>query len=608
MCGIFGYVGEEISVSSILKGLSRLEYRGYDSCGIAGIRQNKKSLFVKKKAGKISFLQKALKNSLKFSLCISHTRWATHGASTQKNAHPHLDCKKEIAVVHNGIIENYHQLKEKLLKEGHCFLSLTDTEVIAHLIEKYKKTMSFKEAVGKTVHLLRGSFAFAALSLKEDYMVVAKKDSPLILGLTERGNFVASDIPALLKFTKEVIYLEDGNIGLLYPDKIKISDFTGKTIKARPQRIKFSLQETHKDKYPHYMLKEIFQQQDILGNLFSLYAHGLGAVIPKLDKILNKISLNKILITGCGTAYHAGYAGKYLLEKYAGLNVEIDTSSEFRYRKFPLDKNTLLIAISQSGETADTLAAVREAKKKGATILSICNTLTSTLARESSIIIPTYAGIEVSVASTKAYTAQLFCVYILTLYLARVRRKISPKKYNSLIKELSHLSYYYRCIFNHLKKIKTTARKFAKFGSFLFLGRGINYPSALEGALKLKEISYIPAEGYPAGEMKHGPIALIDEYRAVVCITPQGLLYEKMLSNMQEIKARKGKILGLITEGDNCALKLCDEVVYLPRLKEEDISPLVVAPILQLFAYYVARTLGCEIDKPRNLAKSVTVE
>jgi glucosamine--fructose-6-phosphate aminotransferase (isomerizing) len=610
MCGIFGFIGKETPLSLLLEGLSRLEYRGYDSCGIAGIGEK---TLIKKQKGKIFQLRESLKDHLgrKFSISILHTRWATHGKPNRVNAHPHFDCKKEIIIVHNGIIENNLQLKKELSRERHRFISQTDTEVIAHLIEKYCKDYKLEEAVIKAVRRLKGSFALGIISKKEpNKLIGVRKGSPLIVGIEKNRYFLASDIPALLPFTRKVVYLKEEEMAVLHREKVEIIDFVkNKRLKVEIEDVKIKPEAAEKGKYPHFMLKEIFEQPKVLEKTLSLYVKGERVIFPQLKLKESYLrNLKKIYITACGTAYHAGLVGKYFLEKYTDLDVEIDVSSEFRYRRINLGKNDLLLAISQSGETADTLAAVKEAKNKGAKILSICNVLGSSLVKESDGFIYTLAGPEIGVASTKAYTAQLISLYLFGIYLGKIKGTIREKERRKILKELKEITFHQQRILEKTEKVKKIAKKFSRFGCFLFLGRGINYPSSLEGALKLKEISYIPAEGYPAGEMKHGPIALIDEYRAVVCIALKDDLYEKMIANLQEIKARKGKILGILNEEDKEAKNLSDEIIYLPQLKNQDLSPLLVAPVLQLFAYFVAKNLGYEIDQPRNLAKSVTVE
>jgi len=613
MCGIFGYTGKGMPLETLVEGLGRLEYRGYDSCGIAALNGGK--LFLAKRKGKIAELKKKLtpRHKNTFQTAILHTRWATHGKPSTSNAHPHQDCSREFAIVHNGIIENYLPIKEELIAQGHRFKSETDTEVIAHLLEDYyrkRPKAGVLQAVYKTVRRLEGSFALGIICKNEPGKLIGvRKGSPLIVGISKKGRFLASDIPALLPFTHEVVYLHDEQIAVLERDKVKVVTFKGTRTRVGADRIAIKRHEAQKQGFEHFMLKEIFEQPDVLRRTFALYCAGNTISFPQVKikpAALKKIK--KIYITACGTAYHAGFIGKYFLEKYCHLDVEIDTSSEFRYRKLAITRGDLLIAISQSGETADTLAAVREAKSRGAYILGVCNVLGSSLVKESDALIHTPAGPEIGVASTKAYTTQVLALFLWALYLARRKKSLSAGKVKDILKELKKIPTHQRTILTRAKEIKRIARKFSKLGCFLFLGRGINYPSALEGALKLKEISYVPAEGYPAGEMKHGPIALIDEYRAVVCIAPHDELYEKMVSNMQETKARRGRVFSVLNFPDKEAAPLSDEIVYIPKLTHQDLSPLLVAIPLQLFAYFIAKNLGCEIDQPRNLAKSVTVE
>ncbi len=596
-------------MSALVDGLARLEYRGYDSCGIAGLENGK--IFLKKRPGKINQLREEIKNHLsdKLLLGILHTRWATHGKPNQANAHPHLDCHHDFAIAHNGIIENYLKLKDELIGAGHKFASETDTEVIVHLIEKFYKG-SFEEALIKTVAKLEGSFAVAVISrYHPEKLIGARKGSPLIVGIGKNENFFASDIPALLPFTKKVIYLNDGEIAVLTRNNVNIFSFSAKPLKSRIEKVKLKAEDAQKKGYEHFMLKEINEQPEVLKKTFSLYCKNNKLNFPDLSFRPSYLkNIKKIFITACGTAYHAGYVAKYFLEQYCGVDAEIDTSSEFRYRKLNIKQGDLLITISQSGETADTLAAVREFRRKGGKALSICNVLGSSLVKESDGLIYTLAGPEIGVASTKAYTAQIFSLYLFALYLAGIKKSLTKNQIQATLNELSKIADYQKEILDKCVQVQRIANKFSKLGSFLFLGRGINYPSALEGALKLKEISYIPAEGYPAGEMKHGPIALIDEYRAVVCIAPRDNLYEKMVSNMQEVKARRGNVFGILNYGDKEASLLADEVIHIPHLKNQFLSPLLVAVALQLFAYYAAKHIGCDIDQPRNLAKSVTVE
>ncbi len=613
MCGIIGYVGERPAQGILLNGLKRLEYRGYDSSGIALLLSGKNAISIRKSPGKISALENLLyKKPLLGSVGIAHTRWATHGAPNQANAHPHSDCKGEIALVHNGIIENYAKLKTELIKEGHKFTSQTDTEVIVHLIEKfYRNSTPLEEAVRKALSKLDGSFAIAVVSQKEPRKLVgARFDSPLIAGLGKNENFLASDAPAILDATKDVIFLEDKELIVLDKDSFRIMDLKGEAITRDPVRLNWDIEQAQKQGYDHFMLKEINEQPRITESLVnSAIQKESGKVIFEDLKIPEEQLKNKknITIVACGTAYHAGLCGKYILEEICKVPVSVDVSSEFRYRDPLVSKDTLVIAISQSGETADTLAAVREAKKKNALTLAICNVLGSTLVRECSGVIYTHAGPEIGVASTKAYTAQLVILYLLALYLAGLKETLSQDQIDKLTGALKNCSQLQKKVLDDQNTIKKIARRYSHFGSFLFLGRNINYPSALEGALKLKEISYIPAEGYAAGEMKHGPIALIDEYRAVVCIAPRSNVYKKMISNIQEIRSRKGKIIAIASEDDDDIKESTKEVIYIPCVNEF-LSPLIVALPLQLLAYYIAVKRGCDVDQPRNLAKSVTVE
>lgn len=613
MCGIIGYAGDRPAQSILLNGLKRLEYRGYDSSGMAIILSAKGAPSIRKAPGKIKALEKLLKDKpLKGSVGIAHTRWATHGEPNQKNAHPHSDCQGEISVVHNGIIENYEILKKSLIKEGHIFNSQTDTEVIAHLIEKfYKKETLLEEAVRSCVKLLTGSFAIAVITKREPQKLVgARMGSPLIVGLGKGENFLASDVPAILDATKEVIFLEENEIAILNKDAVKIINFEGEEIAKKSSRINWDIAQAQKQGYKHFMLKEINEQPRIIQNLISARVQKEAGKIVFDEQYISEedlLNIKNISIVACGTAYHAGLVGKYILEAICGIPTSVDVSSEFRYRNLLIGKETLVIAISQSGETADTLAGAREAKKRGAKVLSICNVLGSTLTRESEGIVYTHAGPEIGVASTKAYTAQLTALYLFAFYMAGLKNTLSKAKIEKYLEELISIPKLQEMILKNQDAMGSLARRHSHLGSFLFLGRNINFPSALEGALKLKEISYIPAEGYAAGEMKHGPIALIDEYRAVVCIAPQSSVYDKMISNIQEIRCRCGKIIAIATEGDKQIKELTREVIYIPKI-DEFFSPLITVLPLQLLAYHIAVKRGCDVDQPRNLAKSVTVE
>lgn len=608
MCGIVGYIGDREAQGLLLEGLRRLEYRGYDSAGVAIF--NGKAINISKRQGKLKELISELKKRpLTGRTGIGHTRWATHGAPNQKNAHPHPGCKDDLAIVHNGIIENYAELKENLLKEGHKFKSETDTEVLAHLIEKFYKSAPIEIAVREALSMVRGSFAIGVISKKEPGKLIgARMGSPLIVGLGEKENFLASDVPAILGSTKDVVFLDEKEVVVLTKDSCKITDLNGKEIHKKSTRINWDIEQAEKHGYSHFMLKEINEQPGIIENFISSRVNGGEIVFEELDIPGERLkTIKNIYIVACGTAYHAGLVGRYVLESLCGIPVSIDVSSEFRYKKLLLDKDTLIIPISQSGETADTLAGAGEAKKHGAAILSICNVLGSTLTRQSDGVIYTHAGPEIGVASTKAYTAQLAALYLFALYLGGIKGALQKQDIAKYIEELKKIPRKQKEVLEQQEVIAKLAKRHSHFGSFLYLGRSVNFPSALEGALKLKEISYIPAEGYAAGEMKHGPIALIDEYRAVVCIACESAVYEKMFSNLQEIRARNGKIIAIATEGDKKILKETKEVVYIPEC-EEIFSPLVVAIPLQLIAYHIAAKRGCDVDQPRNLAKSVTVE
>lgn len=609
MCGIIGYIGKKEALPVLLDGLKQLEYRGYDSAGIGIVRDGE--IKIAKRSGKIKDLEFSMRGRRDLSssrLGIGHSRWATHGSPTNVNAHPHTDCSCGIALVHNGIIENFNEIKEELIRKGHKFKSETDTEVIVHLIEEHYRG-DLEKAVLKALRYLKGSFALGVISANEpDKLVGARRESPLVVGVGKGENFIASDVPAILRYTKKVIYLDDGEIVSLRKDRVKVLDSTGKEKKKKIDTIKWTVSSAQKSGYPHFMLKEIHEQPRVLKQIISSRLKGASEIlldgINLSDRDIKNIS--NIIVLACGTAYHAGCVGKYLMERFTDIPVTVDLSSEFRYRRPIVNDNSVVIAISQSGETADTLAAVREAKKKGAKILSICNVVGSSLVRISDGVLYTYAGPEIGVASTKAYTAQLAILYLLSFYIADKRGLLRKRVKRFLIKEFRGLP---KILDEILKKneIQKLAKKHSHFGSFLYLGRNLNFPTALEGALKLKEISYIPAEGYAAGEMKHGPIALIDEYRAVVCIAPDSFTYEKMVSNIQEICARKGKVIIVATKGNTEIKTFTRDVIYIPKI-DELFSPVVSVLPLQLLAYYIAVKRGCDVDQPRNLAKSVTVE
>ena len=619
MCGLVGSIGYRNAQDVILRGLGRLEYRGYDSAG-AAILSGKKVKIIKKQ-GKLKILAAELSdNPIAGTIGIGHTRWATHGVPSDANAHPHSDCAGKIAVVHNGIIENYLDLKRELKKSGHRFISETDTEVIPHLIEKFYKG-NLEEAVRNAVKMLKGSYAIAVIHEDEPSKVVgARCDSPLIVGVGKDENFLASDVPAILDYTHNVIYLDNHDIVVITKDGVTVKDMSGRIIRKKPSLINWDISQAEKSGYKHFMLKEIFEQGDVIEKIIDERIRDGRVRFDELKiKDADFKGIKNISIVACGTAYHAGLTGKYMLEEYAKVPCSVDTSSEFRYRNPIVNRDTLVIIVSQSGETADSLAALREAKKKGCRVLGICNVLGSSIAREAHGVIYTHAGPEIAVASTKAYTAQLATFYLITLHLAYIRKTVSAAGLKALIKEFKRCAGLMNDLLSEYKSdyniIAAYAQEFKKYyhlkhnkSYFLYLARNINYPNALEGALKLKEISYISAEGYPAGEMKHGPIALIDENPWVVCIAAQSKTYDKMLSNIQEIKARGGILIAIVTEGDKEMVHHnVNYTIEIPPV-DELFSPLLVVIPLQLMAYYVALEFGHDIDQPRNLAKSVTVE
>ena len=609
MCGIVGYVGERDAQEVILKGLYRLEYRGYDSAGIAVIDGGR--VRVCKKEGRLDGLAELLKRSpLRGHVGIGHTRWATHGGPDTPNSHPHADCTGRLALVHNGIIENYTGLRTMLRGEGHTFTSETDSEVLVHLVEKYYRG-DLLDAVRRAVSEAEGAYAIAVIAeANRDEIVVARKASPLVVGIGDGEHFIASDVPAILEYTKRVIYLEDDEVARVTRGSVDIYDLGMKKITRAPLTIKWTLEQAEKGGFETFMLKEIYEQPTALRNVL------LGRICPdKTGVTLEMVnigeetirSLHKVFIISCGTASYAGMGGRYFLEHHTDLAVEVDYSSEFRYRSPKLNRNTLVMTVSQSGETADTLASLRMAKEEGCTIISVVNVVGSSIDRESDGVIYTQAGPEIGVASTKAYTAQLAALVLFTIYVGRLRGQISAEEARRLITELEALPGKVERALGTESQIKALAPKYAGARSAFYLGRGFNYPNALEGALKLKEISYLHAEGYPAGEMKHGPIALIDREFPVVCLCTRGDKYDKMISNMKEVEARGGRIIAIATEGDKDIKEIAEDVIYVPETLEE-LSPIINVVPMQLFAYHVARLRGCDIDKPRNLAKSVTVE
>ena len=610
MCGIVGYIGNRDASSVLLSGLKRLEYRGYDSSGIAVAHPNG-SLEMEKATGKIASLEKKLgEHPLRSNIGIAHTRWATHGAPTENNAHPQVSFDGKIMVVHNGIIENYVQIKKKLEADGVRFKSETDTEVVAHLIAKLYRG-DIKSAVLAALNRLEGTFGLAVLAADEpEVLIGARRGSPLVLGIGEAGEyFLASDVTAIVDYTQKVVYLDDDDVVIAKRSGYEIVTVSSHTVNRNVEEIEFDADAASKGGFEHFMLKEIFEQPEALRNTMRgrlLLADG-SAKLAGLDA--NRIelrNLNRIIITACGTSYYAGMVGEYLIEDLAGVPVEVEYASEFRYRNPIIKPGTLVLVISQSGETADTLAALREAKTKGATVLGICNAVGSTIARESDGGVYLHAGPEIGVASTKAFTSQVTVLAMIALLLGRERR-VSAEQGIDIARALSNIPNYVEETLKLSPKIREVAKKYIGANNFLYLGRHYNYPVAMEGALKLKEISYIHAEGYPAAEMKHGPIALIDENMPVVVIAPKDSLFDKVLSNVREIKARGGRIIAITTEDSPELSEFADDIIIVPKVSQM-LMPLVTCVPLQLLAYHIAVLRGNDVDQPRNLAKSVTVE
>ncbi len=608
MCGIVGYIGNKSADSVLLVELERLEYRGYDSAGIAVIEDGE--LTVRKRAGKLRALNELLREMpVSGNIGIGHTRWATHGEPITVNAHPHIDCHKKFAVVHNGIIENYTVLKESLIKEGHIFQSDTDTEIIAHLLEKFYRG-NFEECVLKTIKVLEGSFAIAILSeYHPDTLIGVRRGSPLIIGEGNNENFIASDIPALVNLTKTVYYLNDNEIAVLKSDRIVFLNSEGETIKKEAKHIAVGPKKIDKAGYEHYMLKEIMEQPEVVGNIIKHRIKDDDKIIFHRLNLGNDylVKLGRVVIQAAGTSWHAGLVGKFMIEEFARIHTEVDISSEFRYRNPVIEGDTLLIAISQSGETADTIAGLREAKSKFIKVLGICNNMESTIARESDAVIDILAGPEIGVASTKAYVAQIVSLFLFALYMGKIKWALKNEEIRNYIAELKSIPGKIKKILEQKEYIEKIAEKYYNKNNFIFLGRNYNYPTAFEGALKLKEISYIHSTGYQAGEFKHGPIALVDKTVPIVCIATKGEIYSKMLSNIQEVKSRKGIIITIATEGDKKIKEFSDDIIYVPETISI-LSPILNVIPLQLLAYYIALKRGCDVDKPRNLAKSVTVE
>jgi glucosamine--fructose-6-phosphate aminotransferase (isomerizing) len=605
-------------VPLILDGLKRLEYRGYDSAGIAVVGADGR-LEVRRASGKLHNLEESIRLApLDGTYGIGHTRWATHGRPTEENAHPHRDCTGRLVVVHNGIIENYLQLKNELAQEGHKFVTETDTEVIAHLVEKYAAGVPLEEAVRAAVKKLRGVYAMAVVSTTDPNKIVAARwGPPAVIGLGQDEYFVASDIPAILYHTRDVFFLSDGDLAVITPQGVRLLDFDGRAIQRPVQHVTWDPIMAEKGGFKHFMQKEIFEQpRAVRDTLLGRISLETGRVfLDEMDITEQEFrNFRQVKIVACGTSWHAGLAGKFMIERLAQIPVEVDYGSEFRYRDPIVDSNTLVILISQSGETADTLAGQREARQKGAKTLAICNVVGAMITRESNGTIYTHAGPEIGVASTKAFTAQLTALFLVALHLAAVREKITPEQSRALLQELTYIPHKLESILQRDEEFEELARRYFRHSNFLYLGRGIHFPIALEGALKLKEISYIHAEGYPAGEMKHGPNALIDENLPVVVLAtrdendPASLTrYEKTVSNIQEVRARDGIVISVVSEGDSLARKASHHSIEIPNAPEL-LSPILEIVPLQLLAYHIAVRRGCDVDQPRNLAKSVTVE
>jgi glucosamine--fructose-6-phosphate aminotransferase (isomerizing) len=610
LCGIIGYVGKKDVVPLLVEGLKRLEYRGYDSAGIA--IQSDGAIRVEKVSGKISALEERLAHvELKGTSGIGHTRWATHGEPSEINAHPHLDCGSHVALVHNGIIENCNVLREMLIKEGHTFKSETDTEVLAHLVERFhERNEPLEKAVYVALGMIEGTYGLAVICSDEPGKIVAARHgSPLVLGVGSGEFFVASDVPAIMNHTRDVVYMDDGEVAVLTPEGFSMVTEDAEEVIKEVERITWNLEMAEKGGFGHFMLKEIFEQPRSISNAMAGRivaetgrAH-LGGVTLTDDEIRN---ITRIVITACGTSWHAGLIGEYMIEEFARIPVEVEYASEFRYRDPLVDPSTIVVVISQSGETADTLAAMREAQEKGSKAIGICNVVGSTIARESDCGTYVHAGPEIGVASTKAFTSQVVTEMLLTLHLAEKRfGRFAPGK--EIVRALQGLPRQVQGILERNDEIRAIAEEYCSHNNFLYLGRGYNFPVALEGALKLKEISYIHAEGYPAAEMKHGPIALIDDKMPVVVIAVKDSAYEKIMNNVEEVRARGGRILAIASEGDSEIAKRVDHVIYVP-VTLAALTPILAVIPLQLLAYHIAVLRGCNVDQPRNLAKSVTVE
>ncbi|NDD67433.1 glutamine--fructose-6-phosphate transaminase (isomerizing) [bacterium] len=607
MCGIVGYVGDRNMESVLLVGLERLSYRGYDSSGIAILSKGELSYW--KTPGKLRELEKTLQNmSIRGSVGIGHTRWSTHGEPNEVNAHPHVNTQRKIAIVHNGIIENYLSLKNKLLAEGFLFRSQTDSEVIVHLIARYLQG-NLVDAVQRAVLDLEGTYAFAVIAEDEpDTLVACRKGSPLIIGLGKDEQFVSSDVNAIIPHTKEMVYLDDMELAIVKKEGVTVKKMGGGVVVKPVHVVTWDASSVEKNGYDHYMLKEIHEQSGMVRSIYSQWVKGDKVSFDGLQ-LSNEdlVKVTRFIIQACGTSWHAGLVAKYWIEQHARILTEVDISSEFRYRHMITGVHDIVVAISQSGETADTLACIREAKSKFFKVLSFVNVAGSTIDRESDGVIHTLAGPEIGVASTKNFVAQLVTLYLFTLYVGQLRWSIDADTLWQMTHELKTIPDHIDHILSQSAHIQAIAKRYAHHREFLFIGRGVNYPTALEGALKLKEISYIHATGYAAGELKHGPIALIDDQLPVVCIAPRTGTYDKMMSNIQEVRARKGKTIVIASEGDTDIEAYADDIIRIPVVSDE-LTPILTVIPLQLLSYYMAVELGCDVDQPRNLAKSVTVE
>ncbi len=611
MCGIVGYIGQKQVLPILIEGLRRLEYRGYDSAGVAVLTNG--SILIKKNVGKVNDLASSIDSQIfKGTTGIGHTRWATHGVPSEVNAHPHYDCQSKIVLIHNGVIENYASLKTMLQLKGHQFRSATDTEVLVHLIEEYYKTSySFENALQNALKQVVGTYGIIVSTVYEpEKLFVARKGSPLVLGYGDNEMLIASDPAALVQYTRKVVYLQDGEIAIITKEGAILKNLNDEEIQREVEEITFSVEQIEKGGFPHFMLKEIHEQPQTIQDSMR------GRIIPEEGRVklggLESVehllrNTQRLVLVACGTSWHAALVGEYMLEQYARIPVEVEYASEFRYRDPVLHQEDIVIVISQSGETADTLAALREAKARGNTVLGICNVVGSSIARESDAGVYLHAGPEIGVASTKAFTSQLTVLTLFTVLMGHLKGTISKETAKTILKELKAIPEKVESILSNLEQIDCIAKEYAEMRNFLYLGRGYNFPVALEGALKLKEISYIHAEGYPAAEMKHGPIALIDRNMPVVFIAPRDSSYEKIVSNIEEVKAREGRVIAIVNEEEEEIKQLADYLISIPKTQEL-LSPLLTVIPLQLLAYKIAVLRGCNVDQPRNLAKSVTVE